>query len=78
MGLIKWVRSFMYTGDPEIKKTGHLFTCGSEAVFFERFKEGENPPFDCLELTIHEAVKLRQFLNMAIAQYADKQHSSME
>jgi hypothetical protein len=61
--MIKWVRAKLYTGKKKIKSVGHMFECGEDIICFQRFAEGDYPPFDCLNLNIEDAIQLRDWLD---------------
>lgn len=70
--MLKWVRERLYTGYTGLfgtKRTGHTFMCEDSMIHFDRFSTGHYPPFDCLSLTLAQAIKLRDWLNEAIVSY---------
>ena len=67
--MIQWIRAKLYHGYEERKLSGHVFQCGEDSISFRRFGNGDYPPFDCLNLTLADAIKLRNWLNEAIVSY---------
>lgn len=67
--MINWIRAKVSFDRNEKKSTGHLFLCGVSSISFLRFGEGDFPPFDCLSLTLSEAIKLRDWLDETIVSY---------
>lgn len=66
--IIKWIRARLYHGHEPERLTGHVFECGSRSISIKNLKEGRYPPFDCLELTLEDAIVLRNFLDESIAE----------
>lgn len=63
--MIKWIRGKLYHGFGK-KRTGYMFAYGDQVIVFERFANDSYPPFDCLNLTRKDAVKLCNFLMNAL------------
>ena len=64
--MIKWIRGRLYHGHSEERITGHIFQCEEKSISFQRLGTGDYPPFDCLNLTLSEAIELRNWLNEII------------
>lgn len=64
--MIKWIRAKLYSGCSEDKLTGHIFQCRESSIVLSKLGKGSYPPFDCLNLTLSDAIKLRDWLNEAI------------
>jgi hypothetical protein len=69
--MIQWIRAKLYDGYERRKLTGHLFQCGENSISFRRLGEGDYPPFDCLNLTLADAINLRNWLNEIIVSYQE-------
>jgi hypothetical protein len=67
--MIQWIIAKLYNGPQERKLTAHVFQCGEESISFRRFGTGDYPPFDCLNLNLSDAIKLRDWLDKAIVFY---------
>ena len=60
--MIQWIRAKLYHGHGDDRCTAHLFECGKESLMIKKFRKGHYPPFDALELTNEDAIKLRDWL----------------
>lgn len=71
--IMKWMKGKRHNEKgPTIKKIGHIFKCGNELIYFDRFSEGQSLPYDYMELSINDAIQLKEFLDKAIDKHAYK------
>lgn len=67
--MIKWIRARLYHGVGDERLTAHLFECGNRHFVIKKLKKGSYEPFDCLVLTLADAISLRNFLDGSIRDF---------
>ena len=65
--MIKWIRATLYHGHGDERRTGHMFLFDNKKLILNNLKQGEYPPFDCLNLERDDAILLRDFINECLS-----------